>query len=65
MVATYSLMGFMFPAIAFQSLYLNEYGDSHMRNIGTNIMVYGWVAGEFIFVAIGYLVQNWKHLIAV
>jgi hypothetical protein len=54
LLGLYSLIGFCFPSIAYSSLYLNEVGDDNMRSIGTNIISFGWVAGELFFIGIAY-----------
>ena len=65
LLVAYSIMGFSFPAMAFDALYVNEIGDSRMRSLGSMFISIGWATGEICFVGIGYYFQNWRHLLGI
>jgi predicted membrane protein len=53
-------MGFAFPAMAYENLYLNEIGDENFRSISAMSISMGWGIGELIFIGIGYKWQSWR-----
>jgi MFS family permease len=55
LLVVYSIMGFAFPAMAFESLYLNEIGDGRMRSLASMWSSIAWGIGEISFAGVGYL----------
>ena len=61
LLCLFGLMGFAFPAIAFQGLFINEIGDTEYRNKASMTMSLGWGFAELIFIAIGWKWRPWRQ----
>ncbi len=55
--------GFVLPYNNFCSVLLNEIGDGEFRNLATGMILVAQGIMELVFVAVGYKIQYWRHLL--